>query len=864
MAAIVCLVWLLFALPDIWRVLAAIIGSLIAAICAIYSVVKKAREIYEFLYDLTKPWRTFRKQFRYFYRDVERYRGERREPWCFYRCPTNIDWADVFAGRDYPRRRYVDEIVKLAKAGELVAILGKPFSGKSAIMMRAAVELLNEGYSVFELRSDISSLEKYGVSAAEILSRIKRGTTLTRILRKIKRDFFPERGVVLVIDNIAVFASVLDRLPGFLRSLQRERIGVIMTSRLDAWERFKGRRDLRIEEIRVELSEDEVLAIAKKIVKGMREELSELPMTPPELEKHLSLVEANPEQFTGSYGLRLLIRFLTMGVKEIYEKLEHKLQYVKNDLGFSGLRLLGCIAAMTQFEISAPRPTLVRIVGDKTTFKRNINNLVGKMLVERRGDRFRVAYHAVECRLLIEILRKFGFKELELYRDLVMNTSDVELKDLFGFLGILMLLREGVAKDLLSDDELRNHIMDSLKNRRNADLFLAYSAVFGLIERYKEALECAEEATKIEQNFEDAWVIKGSVLDMLGRHEEAIECYDKAIEINPKSEKAWASKGAALGMLGRRFMEEAEKWKRPKNEELMGEAEKRIKQALECFKKAIEINPQDIDALNYMLTALDDLRHILASAWERNRKDRMGEIAKYTKYYDIIIEVKPDHAQAWFEKALTLIIYSLALIKKALAKKSLKEEAEKTLKEALKCLKKTTELDPKLAEAWYYMGMVYLMLDLTKKGPAKKGLGEEAEKTLKEVLKCLKKTTELNPELAKAWYNMGMVYLMLDEESEVERCLEKLAQLDPKLYNYLLIALMEKRREKAIGEAKRGASFRRPKRGHRGGRRPGLWSWRSRLGGSKRRMRRSRRSLKLSVRGIGRSYSSSERRLSMP
>ena len=198
------------------------VGGLIAII---YPVVKKAKEIYEFFYDLTKPWRTFRRQFRYFYRDVKRYRKERREPEYFYR-PTNISWGDVFAGRDYPRRRYIDEIVKFAKAGELVAVLGEPFSGKSAIMMRAAVELLNEGYSVFELKSDISSLEVDGVSAAEILHRIKRG-------------FFSERRVVLVIDNIAVFASVLDRLPGFLHSLQRERIGVIMTSRLDDWNRLK-------------------------------------------------------------------------------------------------------------------------------------------------------------------------------------------------------------------------------------------------------------------------------------------------------------------------------------------------------------------------------------------------------------------------------------------------------------------------------------------------------------------------------------------------------------------------------------------------------------------------------------------------
>ena len=139
--------WLYVFATNIWAVIIGLIEFLSAI-----------KEISEILYDLTKPWRRFRKQFRHFYRDVERYREEHREPEYFYR-PTNISWGDVFAGRDYPRRRYIDEIVKFAKAGELVAVLGEPFSGKSAIMMRAAVELLNEGYSVFELRSDIYSLE---------------------------------------------------------------------------------------------------------------------------------------------------------------------------------------------------------------------------------------------------------------------------------------------------------------------------------------------------------------------------------------------------------------------------------------------------------------------------------------------------------------------------------------------------------------------------------------------------------------------------------------------------------------------------------------------------------------------------------
>ena len=46
-------------------------------------------------------------------------------------------------------------------------------------------------------------------------------------------------------------------------------------------------------------------------------------------------------------------------------------------------------------------------------------------------------------------------------------------------------------------------------------------------------------------------ITKGVNLGELERHEEAIECYDKAIELNPKYEKAWYNKGVNLERLER-------------------------------------------------------------------------------------------------------------------------------------------------------------------------------------------------------------------------------------------------------------------------------------------------------------------------
>jgi tetratricopeptide (TPR) repeat protein len=61
------------------------------------------------------------------------------------------------------------------------------------------------------------------------------------------------------------------------------------------------------------------------------------------------------------------------------------------------------------------------------------------------------------------------------------------------------------------------------------------------------------------------WFDKGLALGELGKYHEAIECFNKAIEINPHYEYAWNNKGVALDKLGK------------------------YHEATECFNKAIEI-----------------------------------------------------------------------------------------------------------------------------------------------------------------------------------------------------------------------------------------------------------------------------------
>jgi predicted amidohydrolase len=110
------------------------------------------------------------------------------------------------------------------------------------------------------------------------------------------------------------------------------------------------------------------------------------------------------------------------------------------------------------------------------------------------------------------------------------------------------------------------------------------------------------------------WFRKGVALGELGKYEEAIKCYDKAIEIEPNYEDAWYNKGVALGELGK------------------------YEEAIKCYDKAIEIEP------NY------------EDAWY-NKGWNLGKLGKYEeaiKCYDKAIEIKPNYEAAWYNKGVNV------------------------------------------------------------------------------------------------------------------------------------------------------------------------------------------------------------------
>ncbi|MBE3039121.1 MAG: tetratricopeptide repeat protein [Chloroflexi bacterium] len=154
---------------------------------------------------------------------------------------------------------------------------------------------------------------------------------------------------------------------------------------------------------------------------------------------------------------------------------------------------------------------------------------------------------------------------------------------------------------------------------------------------------------------ETGWVQKRLSPWDVRRQEEAIQCYDKALEIDPHCVGAWRAKGLSLGVLGRQ------------------------EETIQCYDKALEIDPQDtvslfykgwflaefgrhdeaiqwydkaleIDQQNDARREVDHTSLLLAKAW---CLEALGRHDEMIHYYDKLLEMDP-HDPVWYDKGISL------------------------------------------------------------------------------------------------------------------------------------------------------------------------------------------------------------------
>ncbi|MBQ6628294.1 MAG: tetratricopeptide repeat protein [Methanobrevibacter sp.] len=178
------------------------------------------------------------------------------------------------------------------------------------------------------------------------------------------------------------------------------------------------------------------------------------------------------------------------------------------------------------------------------------------------------------------------------------------------------------------------------------DVLKEYSELVPDNQDIKKKIENLRESD--EPDSDEIYNNKCLTLINLNRFDEAIECYDKALKINPNNVKAWNNKAFALHNLNR------------------------LEEAIECYDKTLEIDPNFISALNNKAFALRTLNRLdeaiecydkvlkitpndfnvlnnkAFSLHELNRSDEAIEC------YDKALKINPNDFKLWANKGFTL------------------------------------------------------------------------------------------------------------------------------------------------------------------------------------------------------------------
>lgn len=198
-------------------------------------------------------------------------------------------------------------------------------------------------------------------------------------------------------------------------------------------------------------------------------------------------------------------------------------------------------------------------------------------------------------------------------------------------------------------------------------------------------------------------VNKGKSLGDLGRTDESIECFDKALSINPSLAEAWLNKGASLTEKGLNA------------------------DALVCFDRALALNPT-------LGVAWSNKGHILSELGRTNE-------AQFS--FQKAVELSPNNALAWFLKGKVHTQLG-------------------QLREALAAFNGALAADSNYAHAW-----------ISKAGILAK-LGQHAD-----AISGYESGLRLDQKNAPAWFNMGLSIGYLGRHQDVIKCCDRALEINP-------------------------------------------------------------------------------------
>ncbi len=198
------------------------------------------------------------------------------------------------------------------------------------------------------------------------------------------------------------------------------------------------------------------------------------------------------------------------------------------------------------------------------------------------------------------------------------------------------------------------------------------------------------------------WANKGNELVENGRYAEAIQCYDKALEINPKLADIWNNKGLAHARTGVYAV------------------------AIQCYDKAIELKPDDEEVMYNKGIALAQL----------------GRLPEAIACYDRLLEKNPNDAAAWCSKGDVYF-------------------ESGNFEEALRAYDKSIEINPRDETVWNNRGLTLVKLN-----------------RFARAIESYDKALEINPKVERIWSNKGLALAKMKQTGKTID-LQKIASAIP-------------------------------------------------------------------------------------
>jgi len=238
---------------------------------------------------------------------------------------------------------------------------------------------------------------------------------------------------------------------------------------------------------------------------------------------------------------------------------------------------------------------------------------------------------------------------------------------------------------------------------------------------------------------------KGDKLFYQGKTKEAMHYYQKAIKENPNNAVAWNN----LGLCHVVF--------------------RRFEKAIECYERAIAINPKYFLAVRNKKKALMRLKKLKLKESEPKFKNK-GEEYLYRKEYGKALKFFNQRVRQDPKDALTWVGRGEALLKRGHPK------------EGLKSLKKAENLDPSLADDHHFKELKReCERYLNQKASAYRKKGDELvqNKDYEKAVKFYELSLKEDDTSPQTWNNLGVAYVNLFLYKEALRCFDKALALEP-------------------------------------------------------------------------------------